>query len=137
MRRLAVTYTIKSRNIPMKKIILFVLFSLPLAASAGNMDVIEMELNDGCSMPKLMMIMKDFNKWGKSHGYQAEIAVPIQSNNLTSIFWIGRSKDTASFGAAFDSWEADLSNSGSAPAKLNARFEGCTTNIARRGYSLN
>jgi|TARA_B110000977_G_C10725976_1_gene357113 hypothetical protein len=121
----------------MKKLILFVLFSLPLAASAGHMDVIEMELNEDCSMPKLMMIIKDFNKWGKSKGYQAEIAAPIQSNSLTSIFWIGRSKDTAAFGAAFDSWEGDLSNSGSAPAKLNARLEGCTTNVARRGYTLN
>ena len=121
----------------MKKLILFVLFSLPLAASAGHMDVIEMELNEDCSMPKLMMIIKDFNKWGKSKGYQAEIAAPIQSNSLTSIFWIGKSKHTAAFGAAFDSWEGDLSNSGSAPAKLNARLEGCTTNVARRGYTLN
>lgn len=121
----------------MKKIILFVLSFLPLAASAGHMDVIEMELNDDCSMPKFMEIMKDFNEWGKSHGYQAEIAVPIQSNDLTALFWIGRSESTASFGASFDSWEAGLLNSGSAPAKLKVRFEGCTTNIARRGYTLN
>jgi len=121
----------------MKKIILFVLFSLPLVASAGHMDVLEMKLNDDCSMPKLMMIMKDFNKWGKGHGYQAEIAVPTQSNNLTSVFWIGRSKSTTAFGAAFDSWMGDLSNSGSAPAKLSARLEGCTTSVSRRGYTLN
>jgi hypothetical protein len=121
----------------MKNIILFVLFSLPLAASAGHMDVIEMEVGADCSVPKLMMIMKDFNKWGKSHGYQAEIAVPVQSNNLTSIFWIGRSKDSAAFGAAYDSWETELLNEKSTPAKLNARFQACTTNIARRGYSVN
>ena len=42
-----------------------------------------------------------------------------------------------SLGASFDSWEAGLLNSGSAPAKLKVRFEGCTTNIARRGYTLN
>ncbi len=121
----------------MNKIILFVLFSLPLAATAGHMDVIEMEVGADCSMPKLMMILKDFNKWGKAHGYQAEIAVPIQSNNLTSVFWIGRSKNSATFGAAYDSWEEDLSNAKSTPAKLNARFQACTTNVARRGYTIN
>ncbi len=83
------------------------------------------------------MIVKDFNQWGKSHGYTAELAVPIQSNQLTSVFWIGRSESTAAFGATYDSWEADLPDAKSAPAKLNARFEGCTTNIARRGYSIN
>ena len=121
----------------MKKILLFILFSLPLAASAGHMDVIEMELNDGCSVADLTMIVKDFNKWGKSHGYIAELAVPLQSDNLTSVFWIGRSKNTAAFGAAYDSWEADVPNAKSAPGKLSARFEACTTNVARRGYSIN
>ncbi len=121
----------------MKKILMSILFLLPFAASAGHMDVIEMELNADCSMPKLEMIVKDFNEWGKSHGYAAELAVPIQSNNLTSVFWMGRSKSTAAFGAAYDSWEADLSDSKSAAAKLDARFEACTTNIARRGYSIN
>ena len=121
----------------MKKLIPSILLALPLAASAGHMDVIEMEIIDSCSMPKLLDILQDFNKWGESHGYQAEIAVPIQSNNLTSVFWIGRSESTAAFGAAFDSWEADLANKGSVPAKLNARFEDCTTNVARRAYTLN
>lgn len=109
---------------------------LSVTASADHMDVIEMEFINGCNVAKLMPIVADFNDWGKAYGYSAEIASPLQSGNLTSFFWLGTSKDAASFGAAWDAWRDAQADSKSVPAKLQARFDDCTKNLARRSYDV-
>ena len=58
----------------------------------------------------------------------------MQSNNLESMFWVGRTTDAATFGAAWDAWRNELADSDSKASQLSARFAECSENIARRGY---
>ena len=75
-------------------------------------------------------------QWGKSHGYRAEIAEPVQSNHLATMFWIGHSASAESFGKAWDTWRTELSDSKSVATKVNERLEKCATNDSRGGYDL-
>ena len=119
----------------MKKLLFALLLLLPVGAFSEHVDVIEVELNEGCSVSTYVAIKNDFNEnWGKEYGYHAEVLSPIQSNNLTSLFWVGRSANTAVFGAAWDQWSKDLADPDSLASKLLARFEECSTNIGRRAY---
>jgi hypothetical protein len=122
----------------MKKLLLIALASLPLSANADHLDVIQLQLKEGCSVEQYLGIVKDFNEqWAKDHGYRAEVAVPLQSRDLASIFWLGRSADAATFGKAWDVWRDAQSDSKSLPAKLQERFDKCTEgNQARRGYDV-
>ena len=121
----------------MKKILLMILTILPIGAVADHFDVIEVTLNEGCSVPTYVAIKDDFNKqWGAKNGYQSEVLMPIQSNNLTSLYWVGRSDNAAAFGKAWDQWSKDLMDPDSAASKLWARFLECSTNVGRRGYDV-
>lgn len=121
----------------MKRILAILLFALPVSAAADHLDVIEFKLNEGCTFDKYMEIVKDFNaQWGVSNGYKAEVLMPIQSHNLVSMYWIGRSKDAAAFGKAWDIWRNALADPNSVPAKLWARFGACETNLSRRAYDV-
>lgn len=121
----------------MKKTILALLLCLPMAASADYMDVIEFNLLDGCSFEKYMGIVNDFNSdWGEANGYKARVAMPLQNDNLVSMYWLGTTKDAATFGKAWDTWRDALSNPDSVEAKLWARFETCSINLGRSGYDV-
>ena len=121
----------------MKIFVLTLLLFTPITASAEYLDVIEFKMVDGCSFDKYLKIVKDFNKeWGMKNGYSAKAAMPLQSNNLESMFWLGTTKDAASFGKAWDAWRDAMSDSDSVAAKLQARFTKCSINVARRGYDL-
>lgn len=121
----------------MKKIILALLLGLPLAASAEYMDVIKFELVDGCSFDKYMEIVDDFNSdWGQANGYMARVAMPIQNENLVSMYWLGTTKDAAAFGKVWDTWRDALGDPKSTPAKLWARFQACEINLSRTGYDI-
>jgi len=119
----------------MKKLLIALLLAMPFGAFAEHVDVIEFTLDEGCSMETYLAIKDDFNEqWAKEYGYHAEVLSPIQSNNLTSLFWVGRSANTAVFGAAWDQWSKDLADPDSVASKLVARFDKCSTNIGRRAY---
>jgi hypothetical protein len=121
----------------MRRLLMIAMLLAPLSAAAEHLDVIQAKLNEGCTVAQYAAIKNDFNEqWGKSHGYRAEIAVPVVSSDLTSVFWIGRSASAESFGKAWDAWRTELSDPKSVAAKLNQRFEKCTTDEARRGYDL-
>ena len=121
----------------MKRLIFAFVLLCPIGAFADHIDVIEFTLNEGCSMPKYLAIKDDFNEqWGAKNGYRSEVLVPIQSNNLTSLFWIGRSDNAATYGKAWDQWRDDLEDPDSVASKLWARFLECSTNIGRRGYDV-
>ena len=122
----------------MKKLLFAFLLLLPIGAFAEHVDVIEVELSEGCSVSTYVAIKSDFNEnWGKEYGYHAEVLVPIQSHNLVSLFWVGRSADAGVFGKAWEQWRADLQDSDSVASKLWARFLECSTNIGRRAYNTN
>ena len=120
------------------RVLLAVLFlGLPMAEAADHLDVIEFKINDGCTFNKFMEITHDFNtQFGTQNGYHAEVLMPIQSENLVSMYWIGRSKDAAAFGKAWDAWRNGQADPNSVPAKLWARFLACSTNLSRRGYDV-
>ena len=122
----------------MKNLLLIVaLLALPLSAGADYMDVIQVTLSDDCSVEEYVQITNDFNEqWGKNNGYRAEVAVPIQSDDLVSIFWVGRAASAAAFGAAWDAWRDALPDSGSVAAKLWARIQQCSANQSRRGFDV-
>jgi hypothetical protein len=121
----------------MKRLILIAALMLPLPGLADYMDVIEFKLNEGCSFDEYLEIVEDFNEtWGKKNGYTAEVAVPLYSNDLVNMFWVGRTEDATSFGKAWDAWRDEQADSDSTAAQLSQRFEACETNLGRRGYDL-
>ncbi|MGQ0430544.1 MAG: hypothetical protein ACT4UQ_11490 [Gammaproteobacteria bacterium] len=121
----------------MKRLIAIALLALPMGAFADHLDVIDFKLKEGCDFAKFMQIANDFNtQWGASHGYRAEVAVPLQSNDLESMRWLGRSKDAATFGKAWDAWRAEIMDPNSVAGKLSARFGGCSINTGRRGFDV-
>lgn len=121
----------------MKKLLLACLVFLPLSVMADHIDVIEVELDDSCDLGTYLAIKNDFNsQWGKNNGYHAEVLVAIQSHNLTSLYWVGRSASAEAFGKAWDQWRNDLNDPDSVAARLWARFSDCSTNIGRRGYDV-
>ena len=117
-----------------KVILASALLAVPMAATADHLDVIEFKLKEGCSMAKYLEIVKDFNTTAGKWGYKADVATPIQSSNMESKYWLGRSKNAETFGKAWDTWRNAQSDANSAESKLSARFGACSTNIGRRGY---
>jgi hypothetical protein len=114
---------------------LTMLISIPFYASADHLDVIQVELKEGCDFNKYLAIAKDFNKkWAKDYDYKAEILMPMQSNDLKSLFWVGRSSGAVAFGKTWEAWVSDLGKSGSVAAKISARFANCGNNMSRRSY---
>ena len=121
----------------MKKLLLLILFLTPTLASAEYMDVIRFKLTDQCSFSEYLEIKNDFNsQWGEANGYISSIAMPLQHDDLESMYWIGRTENAAAFGAAWDTWRDALGDPDSVPAKLWARFEVCSENLSRRGYDI-
>ena len=121
----------------MKKLIFAILLCMSTSASAEYMDVIQFTLDDGCSLDQFMQITEDFNKnFGAANGYMARVAVPVQNANLDAMYWLGTTKDAATFGKAWDTWRDALSDVESAPAKLWERLQACSTNTGRWGYDI-
>jgi hypothetical protein len=119
----------------MRTLLIVAILAAPLCARAEYLDVIQVKLKEKCTPATYVAIKNDFNEqWGKSHGYRAEIAQPVQSNDLASIFWIGHAASAESFGKAWDTWRAELSDSKSVASKVNERLDKCATNGSRNGY---
>lgn len=119
----------------MRKILMTALMFIPFVAAADHLDVIQLELKDGCSLADYRAIAADFNEqWGKKNAYHAEIAAPIQSDDMTTYYWLGRSADAASFGKAYDTWTKESAEPDSVAGKLSARFAECSVSVGRRGY---
>ena len=118
----------------MKRLLAAMLLTLPLPSMADHLDVIEFKLKDSCTFSSYLGIVKDFNEWSKGYGYKTEILMPLQSENLETVYWVGRSANAESFGKAWDAWRDALPNADSVPAKLWARFEACGTNLNRSAF---
>ena len=105
-------------------------------ANAEYFDVIAMQMKPSCTLQKFRGVIGDFNKWGAKYGYSAKFAVPVQDQDLTTSFWVGTTKNAATFGAAWDAWRDGQADGNSVPAKLQARFNECVTNKIRSGYDV-
>ena len=106
----------------------------PLHAAADMIDVINWKLNDGCDLAKFQAIVKDFNAYYKDKDYQAEILLPLHTQNQDAIFWVGRSSSATGFGTAYDHWLAGVAKDRSAVSKLNDRFNACATVTSRSSF---
>ena len=118
----------------MKKLLAALLLSIPVAAAADHSDVIEFKLT--CDFDEYMAVVRDFNAWGKDHGYQTEIAVKHFHPKPDTLIWAGRSASAKAFGKTWDTWRNALSDPESVPSKLNARFAQCSEIVSRRSYDV-
>lgn len=116
----------------MKKLLVLAIFCIPMTVWADHIDVLPAHLKEGCSLETYLATVADFNKWGMGHGYQVEVFVPMQGDDMSTMYWIGRSKNAAAFGKAYDAWEANVGDSNSTEGKLMARFAECTEPFDRR-----
>ena len=123
----------------MKKILTISIFCLSSVAWAGHLDVLALTPKASCSPGTYTEIKDDFNKnWGKDYAYQAEIAVPIQSSDMNTIYWLGRSENAAAFGVAADAWIEGIKDPESVAGKLNARLTDCFEPMEERSsYIVN
>ncbi|MGN3973019.1 hypothetical protein [Tsuneonella sp. SYSU-LHT278] len=103
-------------------------------AHAEYWDVISFQLKDDCPIGKYMAIVKDFNEWGKTQGYTASILTPVQNNDQSLMYWIGKTRNAATFGSAWDAWRDAQPDSASTAARLQARFTACSVNKSRSGF---
>jgi hypothetical protein len=121
----------------MKTILSLLLLALPIVASADYVDVIEFKLNQGCRLDTQLQVAKDFNaQWGAKYGYRAEILAPLEPRNLSSFYWIGRTKNAETFGRAWDTWRSESQDPNSVAGKLLSRYNSCATGISRREYEI-
>ena len=111
------------------------LMAAPQAASADYVDVITNKMNPDCTMEKYLAAVEEFRGVMTAQGYTytVEILVPIEGSDLSSVFWVGRTADFATFGAEYTKWLAALDDSRSPEAKVNAKLNKCATNVSRSG----
>jgi hypothetical protein len=83
-----------------------------------------------------MEIVADFNQWRDNYGYKTKIAVPLQNENLASMYWLGTSANTAAFGKDWDAWRDAQRDANSRPTNLQARISECGDSITRHGYDI-
>ena len=121
----------------MKKLLFLVLFLSPTLASAEYLDVIKFKLTGNCTFSEYLEIVNDFNtQWGANNGYSSRIAMPLQKDDLESMYWLGTAENAAAFGAAWDTWRDAQGDPESVPAKLWVRFQNCSENLSRYGYDI-
>jgi len=125
--------TIEGEN-TVKRLLAALLLTIPVVAAADHSDVIEFKLT--CDFDEYMAIVRDFNAWGKDHGYQTEIAVKHFHPKPDTLIWAGRSANAKAFGKAWDAWRNALSDPESVPSKINARFAQCSDIVSRRSYDV-
>jgi hypothetical protein len=119
----------------MKKLIAIALLTVPAVSFADYIDVLSSTLKPGCSVATLQQIVKDFNEtWAKPDVYRAELLVPVQSQALGTIYWVGRGKGIASFGNGLERWMKESVDPNSVAGKLNARMTECVTWGSRAGF---
>lgn len=117
----------------MKKLLILAIFCMPAISWADHIDVIPMNLNEDCSLATYLASVADFNKdWGSKYAYNVEVFVPMHGDDMNTIYWIGRSENAATFGAAYDAWESEVTDPNSTAGKLMARFIECSEPFERR-----
>ena len=78
--------------------------------------------------------MDDFNAYFKDRDYQAELLVPLHSQEQDVVFVVGRSPSAEAFGKAYEHYESERKKDGSTVSELDARFEKCTTLTSRDSF---
>lgn len=126
----------KTKGDEMKKTVALLLLALPAVASADYVDVLSATLKEGCSVATFGQIVKDFNAtWAKEGVYKAELLVPMMSQDMQTLYWVGRIKDAEAFGKGLERWRREAMDPNSDAGKLNTRMNQCVTWGSRGGFA--
>ena len=120
----------------MKKTMALLLLAVPAVACADYVDVLSAKLKEGCSVATLQLIVKDFNEtWAKEGTYKAELLVPMMSQDVNTVYWVGRTKDAETFGKGVERWRREAMDANSVAGKLSARMSQCVNWGSRGGFT--
>jgi hypothetical protein len=120
----------------MRKLIASLLLVVPTVACADYVDVLSAKLKDGCNVATLAQIVKDFNAtWAKDGAYKAELLVPMMSQDLGTVYWVGRIKDAGAFGNGLERWNKESTDASSDAGQIRVRMERCVTWGSRGGFT--
>jgi hypothetical protein len=120
----------------MRKLIASLLLIVPSVACADYVDVLSGQLKDGCNVSTLSQIVKDFNAtWAKEGVYKAELLVPMMSQDLGTVYWVGRIKNAEAFGAGLERWMKEIADTDSVAGKLYTRLQQCVAFGSRGGFT--
>jgi hypothetical protein len=120
----------------MRKLIAVLLLAVPSIALADYVDVLSAKLNAGCSVATFQQIVTDFNAtWATEGTYKAELLVPLTSEHLGTLYWVGRIKDAEAFGKGLERWNKEAADPASVAGKLSARMQQCVTFGSRAGFA--
>jgi hypothetical protein len=120
----------------MRKLIAALLLVVPTVACADYVDVLSGKLKEGCSVATVAQIVKDFNAtWAKEGVYKAELLVPMMSQDLGTVYWVGRIKNAEAFGAGLERWMKEAADADSVAGKLYTRLQQCVTWGSRGGFT--
>ena len=118
-------------------IIVLTITSFLISASEYG-DVVEMKLNDNCSLDQITSIKDEFNEVLESKGwdYRAEIWQPIERQDITTVYWIGRSPSFPDFAQEFTEYFEEATKGNTAEADLEASMAECRVNLSRSGFLI-
>jgi hypothetical protein len=120
---------------PRALILALSLFVVAPSVQADYIDVITNKMTGDCTMEKYLATVEEFRGVMSSEGYtySVEIMTPMTGPDLSQIFWVGRTKDFATFGSNYTKWLTALEKSNSPESKVNAKLNKCSTNLSRSG----
>ena len=136
--RLRLFFNFKIEGEIVKKLLIIVLgiSVFGLKADMEYMDVIKMELTGNCSVAEIAFIKDDFNKILKDQGqdYQAEIWQPIESDDTTVAYWVGRAPTFPDFAQEFTDYFEQATKGGTPEAGIEESMLNCRTELSRSGF---
>ena len=108
------------------------LLSSPFVVRADMVDVLTVQLNDGCNMEQLSKLNADFNAYGKEKGGpQYELIRPLHSATPGVVFIVGRAASMEAFGKYYDGLMAEQMQDDSTGSQLIKRAVECATVVSR------
>jgi hypothetical protein len=119
----------------MKKLITIFLLAFPAVAMADYVDVLSAKLKDGCSIATFQQIVADLNAtWAQGGDYKAQLLVPVMSEDLHTLYWVGRAASAEAYGRSLDRWVKEANDPGTVTGKLNERMNACVAWVGRAGF---
>lgn len=120
----------------MKKLITMFLLTVPAVASADYVDVLSAKLKDGCNVATFQQIVADFNAtWAKDTEYKAQALVPLMSEDMHTLYWVGRTTNAETFGRGLERWMKEASDPSTVAGKISERMNACVTWVGRAGFA--
>jgi hypothetical protein len=119
----------------MKKLITMFLLAVPAVAMADYVDVLSAKLKDGCSIATFQQIVADFNAtWAQGTDYKAQLLIPVMSEDLHTLYWVGRTTNAEAYGRSLERWVKEANDPNTVTGKLNERMNACVTWGGRAGF---